>query len=62
MEHRLGSMNIMSSKHLLVHIVVIACGDMEEGPSANELRLGILSIASRSVETLDHTNAEIPKR
>jgi hypothetical protein len=55
-------MKIMSSKHLLVHIVVIACGDMEEGPSANELRLGILSIASRSVETLDHTNAEIPKR
>jgi hypothetical protein len=38
-----------------------SCGHMEEGPSADELRLGILGIASESVETLDHTNVEIPK-
>jgi hypothetical protein len=55
-------MKIMSSKHLLAQPVVTACGHMEEGPSADELHLGISGIASGSVETLDHTNAKIPKR
>jgi hypothetical protein len=61
-DRRSGSMKIMSSKHLLAQPVVTVCGHMEEGPSADELHLGILGIASGSVETLDHTNAEIPKR
>jgi hypothetical protein len=61
-ERRSGSMKIMSSKCLLAQPVVTACGHMEEGPSADELHLRILGIASGSVETLDHTNAEIPKR
>jgi hypothetical protein len=61
-ERRSGLMNIMSSKHLLAHPVVTACGHMEEGPSADEICLKISGIASESVETLDHTNVEIPKR
>jgi hypothetical protein len=55
-------MNIMSSKRLFAQPVVTACGHMEEGPSADELHLRILGFASGSVETLDHTNVEIPKR
>ena len=39
-----------------------ACGHMEEGPSADDLRLRISGIASGSVKTQDHTNVEIPKR
>jgi hypothetical protein len=52
----------MSSQHLLAQPVVTACGHVEEGPSADELHLIISGIVSRSVETLDHTNVEIPKR
>jgi len=55
-------MKIMSSKCLLVQPMVTACGHMEEGPSADELHLGISRIAFGSVETLDHMNAEILKR
>jgi hypothetical protein len=36
-ECRLGSMKIMSSKHILVQPVVPVCGHMEEGISADEL-------------------------
>jgi hypothetical protein len=61
-DRRSGSMKIMSSQRLLAQSVVTACGHVEEGPSADELRLRILGIMSGSVETLDHTNAEIPKR
>jgi hypothetical protein len=61
-DRRSGSMKIISSQRLLVQPVVTACGHVEEGPSADKLRLGISGIASGSVETLDHTNAEIPKR
>ena len=57
MDHGSGSMNIISSQCLLTQHVVIACGHMEEGPSADELRLGISGIVSWSVETLDHMNA-----
>jgi hypothetical protein len=35
---------------------------VEEGPSSDKLRLEISGIAYGSVETLDHTNSEIPKR
>jgi hypothetical protein len=61
-DRRSGSMKIMSSQRLLAQPVVTACGHVEEGPSADELRLRILGIASGSVETLDHTNVEILKR
>jgi hypothetical protein len=62
MDHRPNSMKIMSSQHLLAQPVVTVCGHVEEGPSADELRLEILGIASGSAETLDHMNAEILKR
>jgi hypothetical protein len=55
-------MKIMSLKCLLEQPVVTECGHMEEGPSADDLCLKILGIASGSIETLDHTNAEISKR
>ena len=51
----------MSSKHLLEQSVVTACDHVEEGPSADDLHLRILGIMSGNVETLDHTNVEIPK-
>jgi hypothetical protein len=47
MERRSGSMKIMSLKHLLGQPVVTTCGHMEEGPSADELRLRISGIMSR---------------
>jgi hypothetical protein len=48
-------MKIMSLQRLLAQTVVTACGHVEEGPSADKLRLRILGITSG-------TNAEIPKR
>jgi hypothetical protein len=62
MDRRSGSMKIMSSQCLLAQPVVTVCGHVEEGPSVDKLHLGISGIAYGSVETLDHTNAEIPKR
>ena len=61
MDHRSGSMKITSSHHILVQPVVTACGHVEEGPSADELRLGISGIMSGNVETHGHTNAELLK-
>jgi hypothetical protein len=61
MDHRSGSMKIMSSQHLLAQPVVTACGHVEEGPSADELRLRISGIVSGNVETHGHTNVELPK-
>jgi hypothetical protein len=57
MDRRSGSMKIISSQCLLAQPVVTTCGHVEEGPSADELRLKILGIVSGSVETLDHMNA-----
>ena len=62
MDCQSGSMKIMSSQCLLVKTVVTMCGHVEEGPSADKFYLGISGITSGNVETLDHTNAEIPKR
>jgi hypothetical protein len=61
-DRRSGSMKTISSQRLIAQPVVTACGHVEEGPSADKLHLRISGIASGSVKTRDHTNAEIPKR
>jgi hypothetical protein len=61
MDRQSGSMKIMSSQHLLAQSVVTTCGHVEEGPSADELHLGILGIMSGNVKTHGHMNAELPK-
>jgi hypothetical protein len=61
-DRRSGSMKTISLQRLIAQSVVTACGHVEEGPSADKLRLGISGIASGSVKTWDHTNAEILKR
>ena len=45
-------MKIMSSQHLLAQPVVTACGHVEEGPSADKLRLGISGIVTWKVKKL----------
>jgi hypothetical protein len=57
-----GTLIRVNEDHELKAPFSTAYGHMDEGPSANELRLEISRIASGSVETLDHTNAKIPKR
>jgi hypothetical protein len=62
MDHRSGSMKIISSQLLLPQLVVTVYGHVMEGPSVDKLRLETSGITYGSVETLDHTNVEILKK